>query len=249
MININFTLDGHLGDNIASISILNHITKTNDIHISLFGEISNQIIEISHDSYNIDINPPYDGGVIYKSWCGNYDYNPWQYLNTIGFESTVLGYFNFLFHNIIKYPIHMSLKYYSTDLPSLYMSRINPSQYDYLIINSDGLSGQCDNNKKDYILTQLLNTLGSKGMNVWCTKKIPNIHHNIKCTTDYNYTLRDIGELSIYSNRIIGVGTSPMLTCFNPYNIDKSIIVIDDACPHVWAGNDTITTTLNALKF
>jgi hypothetical protein len=87
-------------------------------------------------------------------------------------------------------------------------------QYDYLIINSEPLSGQVPKNLLDYLNNELLYELNGS---IITTKKIA----NFKCTLDSSYTLLDIAKLSVRAKYIIGVHTSPFLGCFNKFNIDK----------------------------
>ena len=245
MIIINFNCDLHLGDNIMAVSILDEITKVNDIGFNLYN-CNPKLLEFSQgcDRINFHTFEYFGSEKIYNTWCGNYNFNPWRTLKTRGYETTVLDYFKFLFYNIMKINIifpfddlFSSSLYALTTLKKLK----NIEEYDYLIINSDGLSGQCDNNLKDIFFEKYINNLINKNYSVWCTKYIPNLHENVKFANDLG--LRDIGELSLKSKKIVGVATGPMVACYNDENINKEIIAIAYHDIHPWKGN-TCTYTL-----
>jgi len=97
-------------------------------------------------------------------------------------------------------------------------SNIVGGDIDYLIINSTPLSGQFTG----YNLVEfdtLIRKLVDSGNKVVTTKKT-NIE-SVLCTTDYNLSLMDIGNLSIKSKNIIAVMTAPIIPCFNIYSVDN----------------------------
>lgn len=89
-------------------------------------------------------------------------------------------------------------------------------EFDYFIINSQGMSGQTDqeavNNLNKFTLEQL------KDFRVITTEKIPNSY--IPCTRDEYPSLMNIAQLSCHATNIVGIHTAPYLPCFNVFNID-----------------------------
>jgi len=242
---INFNCDAHLGDGIMALSILDSITKINDIKFNIYG-CHPKLLEfaVGCEKINMSIDKYSGTEEIYNTWCGNYNFNPLSTVKIKGYETTVIDYFKFLFSNIIKTDIIFPFDVlFSSSLYSLTtLKKLNNiEEYDYLIINSDSFSGQCDNIEKDAMFEQYINYLVSKGFSLWCTKYVPNLHESVKFADKMG--LRDIGELSLKSKNIIGIGTGPMVACYNDGNIYKDIIVIDDSHIHPWIGN-TISITM-----
>jgi hypothetical protein len=102
----------------------------------------------------------------------------------------------------------------------------NPEMYgswDCLLINSSPQSGQFDDDPNTFI--DLTNRLTASGKTVITTQKID----GVPCTRDFNYSLVDIGTLSINCKTIVSINTSPIILCLNQYNMMKStpIYVLD----------------------
>jgi hypothetical protein len=87
--------------------------------------------------------------------------------------------------------------------------------YDILFINSSPKSGQFMYEKEfDEMVINL-----SKNKTVITTKKLL----DVPCTTDYNLSLLDIGNLSLYANRIIAIHTAPIHATFNIWNQKRDV--------------------------
>jgi hypothetical protein len=97
----------------------------------------------------------------------------------------------------------------------------NDENWDVLLINSDGDSGQTSGVPLD--CSKFIEKFKNK--RIITTKKI----ENIPCTLDLNYSVLDIGKLSLKCKLIIGVHTAPLHLCMNKKNYDmgKKIYSID----------------------
>jgi hypothetical protein len=98
-------------------------------------------------------------------------------------------------------------------------------EIDFLFINSRPMSGQFMDfniNKINNIISEL-KEIGS------VVTTAPN-NQGVPCTLDYKLSLMGIGNLSIYSKNIISVMTSPIIPCFNVFNVNKfeSFIVLEN---------------------
>lgn len=87
--------------------------------------------------------------------------------------------------------------------------------YDYLIINSRPLSGQCHIYSEEKF-KNLANKL-IENHKVITTQKI----ENIPCTTDYDLNVIEIGKLSKNVKNIIAVNTGPLHLCMNKWTVEK----------------------------
>lgn len=89
---------------------------------------------------------------------------------------------------------------------------------DLLLINSKPMSGQYTYDENNF------NRFISKYKDQY---KIVTTNHSsfsdIPCTLDYNLSLIDIGNLSNNAKIIVSVHTSPIIYCFNKFNINKDI--------------------------
>jgi hypothetical protein len=106
---------------------------------------------------------------------------------------------------------------------------------DVLIINSSPRSGQYTpilhpqhrkfwNDYAFYLASQ-------KGLNVITTEKHDT---RVKCTADYNLTLKNIGALSTRAKVIIAVNTGPLSPCYNTFTLQnvRRIYMFHDSETH-----------------
>ena len=101
-----------------------------------------------------------------------------------------------------------------------------PIKYDWLIINSNPLSGQWqkyDDKKMDQFIREL------PGYKI-TTRPID----GIECT---NTNILEIGKISIQSKRIIAVNTGPIVTCLNEHNINKDFFVLTESTGYTFTKN------------
>jgi len=240
MLRINMNLDMHLGDRVLALSILNDVTKLNDVEFDIYGGDNPQLLELVEGCDKLHMHLENYTGVdpIYNTWCGNYKFS-FEPFGRVGFENGIIEYFKYLFSNIINVPMNCDIGEFviSFDSVNNFRKLEHIGNIDYLFINSDACSGQLCNSSKDVIFTNQINTHAINGDVVWCTKRVNGLHPSVIVTTDYNYTLRDIAELSIYSKNIISVGTSPILCCMNIHNINKNIVIYENCNIHLWLGN------------
>lgn len=96
-------------------------------------------------------------------------------------------------------------------------NKIYMGDIEYLVVNSDPMSGQVD--KEDLNkFNKLIRFLRNRGT-VITTKKTD--IEGVLCTQDYSMSLMDIAKLSLRCKNIIGVHTSPMIVALNRYRINK----------------------------
>jgi hypothetical protein len=113
------------------------------------------------------------------------------------------------------------------DYPALRLDAENyRGRFDFLIVNSPGLSGQATNYNLDE-MDALILELAAK-YNVTTTHKRPAIQ--VRCTADEGLTITGIGRLSQLCRFIVMVSTGPSWTTFNVWNkvsVESRIIIID----------------------
>tara|TARA_R110002051_G_C8638411_1_gene485839 strand:+ start:187 stop:879 length:693 start_codon:yes stop_codon:yes gene_type:complete len=101
-----------------------------------------------------------------------------------------------------------------------------PIKYDWLIINSNPLSGQWrgyDEKEMDQFIKEL------PGYKI-TTKPI----EGIECT---NTNILEIGKISIQSKRIIAINTGPIVPCLNKHNINKDFFVLTESTGYTFTNN------------
>jgi len=90
-------------------------------------------------------------------------------------------------------------------------------KFHYLLINSYCLSGQVKYSpyQQDLVFLDIINKIKSKNKTFITTKKLL----DYPCTSDYNFTLVQIGQLSKNCKILLGVPTAPFLVCLNKYSL------------------------------
>ena len=219
--------DWHLGDCVFTIIILNQTKRyleDNNVHIYFYCNKSyinqlNEFIQTKHiqlHNYQIPIGIPNWIGEKHKQINyynkGNQKYNDFYVL-----------YANQLYNEMNIPCVINTFEYEDNDLLIRY-DNLNDKykNLDYLIINSQPLSGQYNYNKNewdDLIITNL-----SK-YKIVTTLKVD----NIICTLDDNLSIKDIAAISTHAKKIIAINTGPLVGCFNKYtltNVEK-VYVLD----------------------
>ncbi len=85
---------------------------------------------------------------------------------------------------------------------------------DVLIINAVPRSGQYRYNKDEW--DDLSKYISSK-YNTITTDKVP----GVKCTRDYNLSVKGIAAISTHAKYIIAVNSGPIVGCYNTYTLDN----------------------------
>lgn len=222
---INLYNSFHLGDNVFTMILFYNIKdyiEKNDIIINYYckNEYHKQINEFNV-SKNVNILDYKEEGI--NVWIGNQDLN-YNYFNNfvnseIGFNDFYVNFFNNLLKKCnIDYNL-TKLSYSDEDL-LIRFNNLNKkhnnifSNIDILVINSIPLSNQLIYIEEEWNnFCKVLN----KKYNIITTKKID----NIKCTLDYNLTVKDIAALSINIKNIIAINTGVLPGLLNEYTLNN----------------------------
>lgn len=213
----------HLGDCLYTIHYLNKlIQQESDLSVIFYCKLEYHYelkYWIESDKiilYDIKDNIPDHA---FNTWIGEDDYY-WKNITPTfnnNFDLFYIEYFNILSKKLgLQNPI-ITPDDLLFDNPEINHPNEFPS-FDYLIINSEGNSGQVDEDavkNLNYFVTSRL-----KDYRVITTSPINN---NIDCTRYYNMTLFDIAQLSLKTDYIIGIHTAPMLPTLNCYTINTNI--------------------------
>lgn len=208
----------HLGDNIYSLIFLNNIIEHNDISIE-YSCRYNFLSELKQHNYkNINlsaltqINNSIDTWIQANNFWAEYflkqdENNDWYYYD----EFYLKFYDDLAKRNSLKHTFNeiRDTLYYHPDL-----EKRRYDDYDFLIVNSRGGSGQFKYVYDDF--KTLVYKLKDKGFTLITTEKID----NFDCTRDKNMNLKDIGNLSIGCKNVISVHTAPMTTALNIKSVD-----------------------------
>jgi len=236
---INFYSQEHLGDNMYHFHYCRKLLEKNkDIEIDFYvkrptdcnnfeifyNELKKHIIDLERfnfirnftilpkDVINIHINANQTGRkyfefIKYPSLEGNLSYNEF-YIYFFEYLSNILQ---------IKNPIKTNDDFLIDNPLILKDNPLYNDNFDFLIINSIGLSGQVEKNLSYF--DPLFEYLLIKGYKVISTEKTK--FSDILSTVENGLSLLDIGNLSLKCNNVIGVHTAPMTYTFNKWNIDK----------------------------
>ena len=104
------------------------------------------------------------------------------------------------------------------DVPNIHKSKAGGKDFDFLIINSKPASGQLPS-FHDFCFDQLIFRVRGRGYSVACTQ---NTHiQGCFVTSQNQYSLLDIGNLSLRVKYIVGVSTGPIWLCSNIWNVES----------------------------
>lgn len=211
---INFISETHLGDCIMHTDFLNKLVKINkelSINFYIVENFKSQVEELIEDKtriipYNRKNAPPN----AVRAWMAQYGQ-----ITKIPFD---FGELKLNFYKKLCSELKISCPYSSIEDvifdSCLLTENPNDDYWDILLINSDGHSNQTGN--KPLECDKFIEKFKRK--KIITTKKIP----NVPCTLDLNYTVLDIGKLSLKCNKIIGVHTAPWHTAMNKKNYESN---------------------------
>ncbi len=211
---LNFLNPYHLGDNIffsLYVQKLEDHFRNENIHINYYIDPKNiEHIREFMPSDIVTLHPldtaPSD---TYNEWIGPTFSSHFHLVN-----SDFIGFLNYHFNQIsekLHLPKFDSLVTTNPSLLSLYET-LDPAckVIDVLIINAIPNSGQYHYNKEEW--DEFCKYIASK-YNTITTERVD----GLKCTRDYNLTLKGIGALSTHVNYIIAVNSGPIVPCLNTH--------------------------------
>jgi hypothetical protein len=219
-------IEYHLGDNLTH---LQYLIKSSYLYPSVkFNHYLNpkyikELQPCIRDIKNIELFNIYKKPFFSKNAWKNYK-NFWvQRDKTDSFTDFYIKYFNSLSKRLgINNPV-LSRSDFIFDNPPIVDSK-KYKRYDFLVVNSDPLSGQLKFIPDD--LERLIIEL-SKKYSVITTKKIK----GIDSTLDYNYNLNDIAIQSMYCQYHVMIATGPCWLVLNKANCMESngiYILVED---------------------
>jgi hypothetical protein len=217
---INFKSETHLGDCLLHTHFLNELLKKYpDLIVDYYvlEKHSSQVYDFIIKKENILIKP-YDDAPVdsYRGWVGQFGIPP------IPFNLCQLRLYSYnKLCNLIG--LKSPFKTIEDLLPVINEKNPTSNEWDILLINSIPLSNQLskDINEKEFIEK-------FKHKKIITTKHIK----DIPCTLDYNMSVYDIGQLSLYTNKIIGINTGPWFSVMNKNNFlnKKTLYYLDENC-------------------
>lgn len=231
----NFDNIANLGDivfNVHYFSKILNIHKDMEINYYIRDKFINEIKKhINFNRLNISSinNKPVDsicgwfGKSIFSSSVGRGDFDFRKIVNDMGINPSYVDlnikFFEFISNKInIDNPIKEKKDLLMENV-GLLKNNILSDKFDVLIINSIPMSGQYEFNNNDFI--NLINEMKSRMSYIRIITTNHTGINDVKCTLDYDLSLIDIGNLSLYCDYVIGVHTSPLIYTFNVWNICK----------------------------
>lgn len=219
---IEFYAVGHLGDAVYHLDFLRKVINRYPKKFKFIYYVEEQYLnELQAHIYlyekNIKLkNLTEKSESAISSWIENGDeYTKWRAKNknVKNYNEFYIEWYNHLSDVIGIPPIIEKAEETLFYHPSLLNKQ---KEYDYLVINSEPRSGQfAEYSVEEFMM--LCIDLNKHGNSFITTKKV----RNYECTLDLGYNLIEIGSLACHVKYIIGVNTSPMITCINKLNISK----------------------------
>lgn len=125
-------------------------------------------------------------------------------------------------------------------LPEIQKNNPTNIEWDILLINSTPLSNQLTKNIYENEFVERF-----KHKKIITTKPIK----NIPCTLDFNLSVYKIGQLSLYTKKIIGINTGPWFAVMNKNNFDnkKTLYYLDENCKFSYNNCVNIDTLKNFI--
>ena len=211
---IKFKSETHLGDCIIHTDFLNKLVKLDDnikIYFYIIEKFKNQVEEFIENKDKIVALNYSDAPInANRAWMAQYGQ-----ITSIPFD---FGLLKLNFYKKLCEELNLKCPYNNIIdlLPDSFLIYENErdQEWDILLINSDGHSGQTKNVPLccDKFIEKF------KNKKIITTKKIK----NIPCTLDLNYSVLDIGRLSLKCKKIVGVHTAPWHTVMNKQNYDMN---------------------------
>jgi ADP-heptose:LPS heptosyltransferase len=164
-----------------------------------------------------------------NSWINVNNFNDDYTKINKNFDEMYIRFYEMLSSIInLKNPIDSSYKFLFDNKKLADDVLTDEKKYDFLIINSGGLSGQVKNEQVQIFDKFIANLIKLNIYKIITTAY--NKNFKAECTLDYNFNLLQIGQLSKKCENIIGIHTSPFLPCLNIYSIDflKNILVMQN---------------------
>jgi hypothetical protein len=211
---VDFISETHLGDCIMHTDFLNKMIKIDDnikVNFYIFEKFKDQVEEFIEDHTRIIPLSHSDAPKnVNRAWMAQYGQ-----ITSIPFD---FGQLKLNFYKKLCAELNLKCPYNTIiDLlpdSNLIHENVNDENWDILLINSDGHSGQTNGTPLD--CSNFIKKFKNK--KIITTKKI----ENIPCTLDLNYSVLDIGKLSLKCNVVIGVHTAPWHTSMNKKNYDMN---------------------------
>lgn len=214
MRNLSFISESHLGDCIMHTDFLNKLVKIDEniiIDFYIVEKFRDQVEEFIESKDKIRPHNRKDApNDSIRAWMAQYGQ-----ITSIPFDFGELK-LNFYKRLCKEYDLKCPYSNIIDLLPNNDLLIENPrdEEWDILLINSDGNSGQTNGIPLD--CSKFIEKFKHK--KIITTKKIK----DIPCTLDLNYTVLDIGRLSLKCKIIIGVHTAPWHTTMNKKNYDMN---------------------------
>lgn len=120
-------------------------------------------------------------------------------------------------------------------LPSFNENNPTDNEWDILLINSTPLSNQLSRNIFETEFIQKF-----KHKKIITTKPVK----DVPCTLDYNLSVYKIGQLSLFTKKIIGINTGPWFAVMNKNNLqsNKTLYYLDENCKFAYSNCVNIDT-------
>jgi hypothetical protein len=217
---INFKSETHLGDCLLHTHFLNELLKIYpDLIIDYYvlDKHSSQVQDFVNEKQRIIVKP-YNNAPIdsYRGWVGQFGIPP------IPFNLCELRLYSY--NKLCKLlGLTCPFKKIEDMLPEIKGNNPTSQDWDILLINSIPLSNQLS---KDIAENQFIEKFKNKKLIT--TKNIK----DIPCTLDYNMSVYNIGQLSLYTKKIIGINTGPWFSVMNKNNFlnKKTLYYLDENC-------------------
>lgn len=229
---LKFYDENHLGDHAYHVHFCRKLLKEyDDINIINYidekyhSEINQHIADLDgriqikrlQDRPSDAVNSWINSGNFFENFMANR-----KVLDYVYFDQLYLEFYNQLFGSL-GFPKVVEVKEdVLFDNPLIYNKTFD--SYDFLIVNSDGFSGQWYNTTKEY--DRFIGILKSNGYKMILTKK-SEVHPDIETTWDYNCNLLDISGIANNSKFIFGTHTSPFISTLNVKSIKSAIAFIN----------------------
>jgi hypothetical protein len=222
----------HLGDCLLHAHFLNEVVKLHPNFIFnyyVLDKHKEQVKDFVEDNNKVTIKPYNEAPVnSFRGWVGQFGI-PFIPFNLC--ELRLSSYIKLCNKLQIKCPFQVI----EDLLPTI--KKLNPTkeEWDILFINSTPLSNQLSKNIYDREFIEKF-----KNKKIITTKPIK----DIPCTLDYNLSVYKIGQLSLFSKKIIGINTGPWFSVMNKNNLEnkKTLYYLDENCKFTYSNCVNIDT-------
>lgn len=217
----------HLGDCIQTLHFLIKCSEINDIKFNFFCNQSyfSQLKPLLNNHVEL-VNSRNKDSI--ETWIGDYNNKYKEYQSQSKLENGTFDQGNmFLLHwQFVSKIMNLNCPFkekkdliYDEDILS--QPCVHNQKYDYLIINSKPLSGQCSCYSESKFIN-LVEDIQKNQKTFITTEKIK----NYPCTKDYNLNVAEIGQLSKNVKNIFAVNTGPLHLCMNKWSIENNFILL-----------------------